>query len=131
MTMAPVWPVGPPPSVVTKTSILPPVLVTSSGPKIDLRSRSLVKYSLRARPLGGMGVIGAAVALELAEDVAPHLALGQHATHGELDQLLGVLRAHLVEAVQRATAGVARVGVVLENLGLAAGDADLLGIDHD
>ena len=51
MTIAPVWPVGPPPSALTSTSILPPVLVTSRGPKIDLRSRSLVKYSLSERPL--------------------------------------------------------------------------------
>src|SRR5207237_966972 len=43
MTIAPACPVWPPPLALTSTSILPPVLVTSSGPKIALRSTSLVK----------------------------------------------------------------------------------------
>src|SRR5206468_2742561 len=36
MMMAPAWPVGPPPLAFTRTSILPPVLVTSRGPKMAL-----------------------------------------------------------------------------------------------
>ena len=40
--------------------------------------------------LGGVRVLVALVDLQLAENVAAHLALGEHAAHGQLDQLLGV-----------------------------------------
>ena len=50
---------------------------------------------------------------------------------GELDHLFGVQLVHPLVGVEMAPARVARVGVVLVHVRLAARDPHLLGIQHD
>src|SRR5206468_1271926 len=59
------------------------------------------------------------------------LVLEEHALDRELDDALGMQLLHSLVGVEVAAAGVAGVGVVLDNVGLAAGDFDLVGVMDD
>src|SRR5688572_14927823 len=79
--------------------------------------------------LGAVRVLVTLVDLQLAEDVSAHLALREHPTDGELDELLRVELEHAFVRVGLLAAGVAGVRLVLKHLGLAAGDLHLVRVD--
>ena len=71
-----------------------------------------VSISSGLRLLRGVRVLGARVDLELGELLAGEAVAGQHALHGEADDLLGPALEHVVERARLQAARVARVAVV-------------------
>ena len=93
-------------------------------------SRSLAHLQ-GLRLLGGMGMVGPGVDLELEQLLAGHLVAGKHPLDGEPDHVLGLAVEHLLEGAGADPARVAAVAVVALALQLVAGDRDLLGVDDD
>ena len=81
--------------------------------------------------LSGVRVFATCVDLEFLEHLAAESCLGQHATHGLLNDPLGMLGHHRTDRAKFQPAGVARVGLHHALLGFATGQHDLGGVGHD
>ncbi len=85
----------------------------------------------RLRLLRGVRVLGALEHVQLAIHAPAERILRQHALDRELDRALGVLGHQLLERLALDAADRAGVPVVDLVAQLVAGDADLLGVQHD
>src|SRR5580692_8538408 len=79
--------------------------------------------------LGGVGMVGPGVDLQLGEHLAAEGVLGQHAAHGAADQLGRLLVEQLRVAGGAQSAGVTAVAVGHLRVGLARGEDDLVRVD--